>query len=64
MKIIDVVYSPVCEATGAMIEKLKSWLEGTDVQINILPYHHLTSDKKVRKDAKTALLTYTTVIEK
>lgn len=23
MKIIDVVYSPVCEATGAMIEKVE-----------------------------------------
>lgn len=56
MKIIDVVYSPVCEATGAMIEKLKSWLEGTDVQINILPYHHLPSDKKSQKRCENCFI--------
>lgn len=39
MKTIDVVYSPICESTGAMIGKLKRWLEGTDIQINIIPFH-------------------------
>ncbi|RZT02015.1 hypothetical protein [Cuneatibacter caecimuris] len=39
MRTVDVIYSPICESTGAMIGKLKHWLEGTDVQINIIPYH-------------------------
>lgn len=39
MKTIDVVYSPICESTCAMIGKLKHWLEGTDVQINVFPFH-------------------------
>ena len=34
MKIIDIVYSPICKSTGAMIRK-----EGTDIQINIIPFH-------------------------
>ena len=46
MRQIDVVYSPMCEATAAMIEKLRIWLEGTDIQINLIPYHQLPSDKK------------------
>ena len=36
MQIIEVVYSPLCEATGAMIGKLRQWLEGTDVQIRLI----------------------------
>ena len=39
MQRIEVVYSPVCEATGAMIGKLKKWLTGTDVEIGIFPFH-------------------------
>ena len=31
MRTIDVVYSPLCEATSAMLGKLTRWLEGTDV---------------------------------
>ena len=46
MRQIDVVYSPMCEATAAMIEKLRIWLEGTDIQINLIPYHQLPSYKK------------------
>ena len=46
MRQIDIVYSPMCEATAAMIEKLRIWLEGTDIQINLIPYHQLPSDKK------------------
>ncbi len=39
MRTIDVVYSPLCEATGAMLGKLTQWLEGTDVQINAIPFN-------------------------
>lgn len=39
MKTIEVIYSPICESTGAMIGKLKHWLDGTDIQINIIPFH-------------------------
>lgn len=39
MRKIEVVYSPICEATGAMIGKLKQWLEETDIQISIYPFH-------------------------
>ena len=46
MRQIDVVYSPMCEATAAMVEKLRIWLEGIDIQINLIPYHQLPSDKK------------------
>lgn len=38
MQTIEVVYSPICEATGAMIGELKQWLDGTDIQINIYPF--------------------------
>lgn len=38
MKEIEVVYSPICEAAGAMIGKLKEWLDGLEVQIHIFPY--------------------------
>ena len=40
MQIIEVVYSPLCEATGAMIGKLRQWLEGTDVQIRLFSFDH------------------------
>lgn len=39
MQTLEVVYSPICEATGAMIGKLKQWLAGTDISITIYPYH-------------------------
>ena len=39
MRTIEVVYSPICEATGAMIGKLKQWLDGTDFQISIFPFN-------------------------
>lgn len=42
MKIIDVVYSPICEANGAFLGQLEEWLEGTDVKINYIPYDRLT----------------------
>ena len=38
MEEIEVVYSPVCEATGAMIGMLKGWLDGLDIQIRIFPF--------------------------
>lgn len=38
MQTIEVVYSPLCEATGAMIGKLRQWLDGTDVRIKIYPF--------------------------
>lgn len=37
-KTIEVVYSPLCESTGAMIGKLRQWLDGTGVQIHIFPF--------------------------
>ena len=40
MQIIEVIYSPLCEATGAMIGKLRQWLEGTDVQIRLFSFDH------------------------
>ena len=40
MQIIEAVYSPLCEATGAMIGKLRQWLEGTDVQIRLFSFDH------------------------
>jgi len=40
MRTIEVIYSPICEATGAMIETLKQWLEGTDIQIHIFPFNN------------------------
>ena len=47
MRQIDVVYSPMCEATAAMVEKASNLAEGTDIQINLIPYHQLPSDKKI-----------------
>lgn len=38
MRKIEVVYSPLCEATGAMIEKLKQWLDGTDIEIKLFSF--------------------------
>lgn len=38
MQTIEVVYSPLCEAAGAMIGQLRQWLAGTDVQISIFPF--------------------------
>ncbi|MBQ8264890.1 MAG: hypothetical protein IJY96_08980 [Oscillospiraceae bacterium] len=38
MRTIEVVYSPLCEATGSMLGKLRHWLEGTDIQINVFPF--------------------------
>lgn len=40
MRTIEVIYSPICEATGAMIENLKQWLDGTGIQINIFPFNN------------------------
>lgn len=39
MKKIEVVYSPLCEATGAFIGKLKEWLKDTAVEIEVIPFH-------------------------
>ena len=64
MRQIDVVYSPMCEATAAMVEKLRIWLEGIDIQINLIPYHQLSSDKKICENVKIALSMYTIVVEK
>lgn len=33
MRIIEVVYSPLCEATGAMLGSLRRWLRNTDIEI-------------------------------
>lgn len=38
MRTIEVVYSPLCEATGAMIEKLRKWFYGTDIEIKVFPF--------------------------
>ena len=48
MRQIDVVYSPMCEATAAMVEKLRIWLEGTDIQINLI----IISCHRIKKFAK------------
>ncbi|MFQ7539246.1 MAG: hypothetical protein ACLRL6_18820 [Clostridium sp.] len=64
MRQIDVVYSPMCEATAAMVEKLRIWLEGIDIQIHLIPYHQLPSDKKICENVKIALSMYTIVVEK
>jgi hypothetical protein len=46
MRTIEVVYSPLCETNGAFIGKLTEWLEETDVNIKILPYHELMEEKR------------------
>lgn len=59
MQIIEVVYSPLCEATGAMIGKLRQWLEGTDVQIRLFSFDHCPQRLKSKfKKEKTVLLTF------
>ncbi len=44
VKEIDVVYSPICEATGAMLGTLRQWLDGTGIKINLYPFQ-LCPDK-------------------
>lgn len=39
MKILTVIYSPLCEANGSFIENLKNWLHGQDVEIQVYPFH-------------------------
>lgn len=38
MKEIEVIYSPICEASGAMLGKLRKWLKDTDVHILVYPF--------------------------
>lgn len=38
MRHLEVVYSPLCEASGAFVGKLRAWLAGSDIQLTIMPY--------------------------
>ena len=64
MRQIDVVYSPMCEATAAMVEKLRIWLEGIDIQINLFHIISCHRIKKICENVKIALSMYTIVVEK
>ena len=47
------------------LKSFEIWLEGIDIQINLIPYHQLPSDKKkFAKNVKIALSMYTIVVEK
>lgn len=38
MRQLDVVYSPICEASTAFVGLLKEWLQGTDVRVLDMPF--------------------------
>lgn len=39
MRFIEVIYSPLCESTAAMLGQLRRWLADTDVTIQAYPFH-------------------------
>lgn len=44
MKTLEAVYSPLCEANGAFLGKLREWLEDTEVCINAIPFNELPAE--------------------